>query len=71
MWVRLAAAALVNSVFINVQANLAAEARRINMGILFTNRRLPSIHYERTPRRGSKASTVNYVEKSLYCYTLK
>ena len=32
-----AVAVLVNSVFINVQANIAAEARRINMVIIFTN----------------------------------
>ena len=34
---RLAVAALVNSVFINVQSNMAARARRINMGMLFSN----------------------------------
>ena len=34
-------AVLVNSVFINVQANIAAEARRINIGILFTNANYP------------------------------
>ena len=36
-----AVAVLVNSVFINVQANIAAEARRINIGILFTNANYP------------------------------
>ena len=36
-----AVAVLVNSVFIIVQANIAAEARQINMGILFTNANYP------------------------------
>ena len=36
-----AVAVLVNSVFINVQANIAAEACRMNMGILFTNANYP------------------------------
>ena len=38
-----AVAVLVNSVFINVQVNIAAEAetRRINVGILFTNANYP------------------------------
>ena len=36
-----AAAVLLNSVSINVQANIAAEARWINMGILFTNANYP------------------------------
>ena len=36
-----AVAVLVNSVLINVQANIAAEARRINIGILFTNANYP------------------------------
>ena len=35
-----AVAVLLNSVFINVQANIA-EARQINMGILFTNANYP------------------------------
>ena len=34
-------AVLVNSVFINVQTNIAAEAHRMNMGILFTNANYP------------------------------
>ena len=33
----------VNSVNINMQPNMAAEARWINMNILFTSRKLPSI----------------------------
>ena len=37
MRVRLAVAALVNGVFINGQTNIAAGARLINMGVLFTN----------------------------------
>ena len=36
-----AVAVLVNSAFINMQANMAAEARCINMGILFTNANYP------------------------------
>ena len=36
-----AVAVHVNSVSINVQANIAAEARRINNGILFTNADYP------------------------------
>ena len=36
-----AVAVLVNSVFINVQANIAVEACRMNMGILFTNANYP------------------------------
>ena len=36
-----AVAVLVNSVFINVQANIAAEACRIYMRILFTNANYP------------------------------
>ena len=49
MRIRLAVAALRNSVCINVQANMAAEARPINMGILLTNGKLPSIHSETVP----------------------
>ena len=48
-------AALVKIVFINVQANMAAGARPINMNILFTNHKLPSIHSESVPRSRSKA----------------
>ena len=36
-----AVALLVNSVFINVQANIAAEAGRVNMGILLINANYP------------------------------
>ena len=36
-----AVAVLVNSVFMNVQANIAAEARQINIEILFTNVNYP------------------------------
>ena len=35
--VRLAVAELVNSIFINVQANMAAWAHRINIDILFSS----------------------------------
>ena len=44
MRVQLAVATQVNDVFINVQANMAAGTHRINMGILFNNRLLHSIH---------------------------
>ena len=64
MRIRLAAAELVNSVFINVRANMAAGARRINMGILFTNRKLPTIQSESVPRSRSKASTYGHTEKN-------
>ena len=37
MRVRSVVAALVNSVLINVPASIAEEARRMNMGIRFTN----------------------------------
>ena len=59
MRVRLVLAELVNIciVFINVQANMAAGTRLINMGILSTNHKLPSIHFESVPRTRSKAST--------------
>ena len=60
---RLAVAALVNSVFINVQADMAAGARRINICIFFTNHKLPSLHSESVPRSRSKVSTYSYPEK--------
>ena len=66
MTVRLAVAALVNGVFIKVQANMAARARRINMGILFTNRKLHSIHSESLPRSRSKGSAFSDAEKNRY-----
>ena len=53
-----AVAVLVNSVFINVQANMAAGAGPIKMGKLFTNCKLPSILSESGPRSRSKACTV-------------
>ena len=62
MMVRLAVAALVNSVFINVQAETAAGTRRINMGILFTNLKLLSIHSALVSRSRSKASAFSYAE---------
>ena len=46
MRVQLAVAALVNSVFKNVLANMSAEAGQINMAILFTNGKLPLFHSE-------------------------
>ena len=50
MKVRCAVAALVNSVVRNVKENMAAGARRINMDILFTNRKVSSIHSESVSR---------------------
>ena len=63
MMVQLAVAELVKSVYINVQANMAAGVRRIDMGILFTNGKLSSIHSESVTGSRSKASTYNYAEK--------
>ena len=63
MMVQLAVAELVKSVYINVQANMAAGVHRIDMGILFTNGKLPSIHSESVTGSRSKASTYNYAEK--------
>ena len=65
MRVRLAVAVLVNSVFINVQANIAVGARKMNMCIPFTNHKLFSIHSESVPRSGSKASRYSYAEDIL------
>ena len=62
MRVRLGVAALANSVFINVHANKAALAHKINTCILFTNRKLPSIHSESVPQSSSKASTYSHAE---------
>ena len=59
MMLRLAIAALVN----NVQANMATEACRTNMGILFTSRKLRSIHSESVPRSRSIARPYSYAEK--------
>ena len=63
MTIRLGIAALVNSVFINVQINMSAEYRRKVAGILFSYREIPSIHSESVPRNRSKASSHSYVEK--------
>ena len=62
MTVQLAVATFVHTVFINVPANMEARARRINMCLLFTNRKLPSIHSESVPRSTSKTSTYSYAE---------
>ena len=64
MRVLLVVAALVNRVFINVQANIAAGAYQVNMNIFFTYRKLPSIHSESVPRSRSKASTFSFI----FCY---
>ena len=64
MRIRLAVVMLVNSVFINLQANMTAGVHRINMGILFTNRKLPSVHSKSVPRSSSKASPYRYDEKN-------
>ena len=63
MKVRLAVAALVNSVFINEPANTAVGTCQINMGILFTNSKLLSIHSESVPRSRSKVSKYSYAKK--------
>ena len=45
---------------------MAAGARRINIGILFTNRKLPSIHSESVPRsrpKLPKAVAFSYAER--------
>ena len=63
MRVGLAVAALVNSVFIIVQANMAEGVLQINKQILFTNRKLPSIHSLSVPRSGSKANSYSYADK--------
>ena len=60
---RWAVAALVNNVFINVQEILAAGAPQIIMGILCSNRKLPSVHSESLLRRRPKDSTFSYAEK--------
>ena len=46
-----------------MQTNIAAGARRINIDILFTNRKLPTIHSESAPRSSSKASTYSFADK--------
>ena len=56
-------AELVNSVFINVQTNMAAGACQINMGMYFTNHKLPSLHSESVPRSRLKASTYSHDER--------
>ena len=66
MRVRLALAALVNSVFINGQANMAAVTRRINLCILFTNHKLSSIHSVSVPRSRSKSIAISYAEKLIF-----
>ena len=62
MRVRLSVAALVNSVYINLQTNtcMAAGARRINMGILFTNRKLSSFHSELVPKSKPRAIAFSF-----------
>ena len=59
MRVRLAVAALVNSVYINVQANMAAGGGAPNKhdNTFLTNRKLTSNYSESLPRRRSKAIT--------------
>ena len=64
---RLAVAALVNRVYIKVQSNMAAESRQINMGIFFTNRKLPPIHSESVPRLWSKAIAYSYAKNMCSC----
>ena len=71
MKVRLAVAALVNSVFKNLQANMTAGVRQINMGILLTNRKLHSIHPESVPRSKPKAIAFTYAFKNVYRLNIK
>ena len=40
-----------------MQANMEAGARRLNMGILFTNPKLLSVHFESAPRSESHTAT--------------
>ena len=58
MRIRLVVAKLVNSASINGQANIAAGARRINMSILLTNRKLLSVHSESVRSSSSEASAL-------------
>ena len=46
---------------------MAAGARPINMGMLITNRKLPSIHSELVPRSRSTASTYSYAKDDGKC----
>ena len=48
-----------------MRLNMAGRARRMNKGILFTNRELPSIHSESVPRSRPKASLYSYAEKKM------
>ena len=45
---------------------MAAGARKINIGILFTNGKLPSIHSVSAPSSRSKAIASTYVEKKIF-----
>ena len=65
--VQLAVAQLMNSVFINGQTKMAVGVYRINIGILFTNRKLLSIHSGSVPRLRSKADSYSYAEKKKRC----
>ena len=42
---------------------MAAGARRIDMDVIFTNGKLPSIRSESVPRSRSKTGTYSYAEK--------
>ena len=66
--VQLAVAVLVNSIFLNVQANMAKGTRQINMDIFFTNRKLTSIHPESVPRSRLKASAYSTPKKKAIFY---
>ena len=57
---------LVNGVFINSQANMAAWAHRINIVTFFTNRKLPTVHSESVSGSGSKAIVFSFAEKKVY-----
>ena len=70
MRVRLAVAELVNSVFVNGQANVASSVHRISMDILFTTFcKLPLIHSEPLPRSRSKKKNTILYKAPLYLMT--
>ena len=73
MRLRLAMTALGYSVFINVQANMAAGACQINMDMFFTDCKLPTIHSKSVQRSRSKAikfsdktNKTRYIQSSLF-----
>ena len=49
----------------NMQANVAAGPRRVNMGILFTTRKLPSFYSESVPRNMEKTQHIQLHRKKM------